>query len=430
MNIETLRKTAPPLKQGKEIQLIVPSQFVLDNGIEVYCLDGGGQDVLMLDLAFAAGAALGDKPLVAHFTNKCLKEGTISYSSRQIAETLDYYGAVLSNSTTRDDARISLFCLNKHLEALLPVFAEVVLSPLFPETEIKTITEKSKQEFIVEMQKVRTLARRAFAKTVFGAGHPYGRTAEAAHYESVNSGLLSDFYNLYYQQARFRIIAAGRIPKNLRSLLNKAFGRHITSTAIAGMEFPQNDDREVVKQLFVEKPDSLQSGLAIGRRMFNLHHPDYNRMQVVNTIFGGYFGSRLMTNIREDKGYTYGIHSSLVSMQQAGLLQITTQVGTEVTRQAMDEVFAEIDRMRNQPVPAEELELVKNYLLGVFMQHADGAISQAQLLRSVLDYQNDMSYYQRYLDTIKSITIEEIQDLAVKYLQPEEMIKVVVGKEF
>ncbi len=414
--------------QGKEIQLITPSHFVLDNGVEVYCLDGGGQDVLMLDLAFTAGTALSEKSLVAHFTNKCLKEGTMSFSAQQIAETLDYYGAVLNNTTTRDDARISLFCLNKHLEAQLPVFAEVVLSPLFPEAEVKTIAEKSKREFMVEMQKVRTLARRTFTETVFGADHPYGRNAEATDYESLDSGLLTKFYTQFYRKARFRIIAAGRIPKNIHSLLNSTFGQHEASSVTAAMDFPRDEEEVKGIERLVEKADSLQSGLAIGRRMFNLHHPDFIRMQVVNTIFGGYFGSRLMTNIREDKGYTYGIHSSLVSMQHAGLLQITTQVGTEVTRQAMDEVFFEMDRMRNEPVPAAELELVKNYLLGIFMQHADGAISQAQLLRSALDYQNDMSYYQRYLETIKSITIEEIQELAVKYLKPEEMVKVVVGK--
>lgn len=430
MNIETLRKTAPPLKQAKEIQLIDPSHFVLDNGIEVYCLDGGGQDVLLLDLAFVAGTALGKKPLAAHFTNKCLKEGTLSFSSRQIAETLDYYGAVLNNTTTRDDARISLFCLNKHLEALLPVFAEVVLSPVFPEAEVKTIVEKSKQEFLVESEKVRTLARRKFTETVFGNGHPYGKNATADDYDRMDSRWLGGFYAKFYQKAKFRIIAAGRIPKNIHSLLNKAFGQHEVSFNKPVLDFPQHETPVVEKLRFVEKSDSLQSGLAIGRRMFNLHHPDFIKMQVVNTIFGGYFGSRLMTNIREDKGYTYGIHSMLISMQQAGLLQIATQVGTEVTKQAMDEVFIEMERMRNEPVPAAELELVKNYLLGMFMQHADGAISQAQLLRSALDYQNDMSYYQRYLHTIKSITIEEIQDLAVKYLQPEEMIKVVVGKEF
>lgn len=429
MNTEQLRKTAPPLRKPENINLQEPEKFLLDNGIEVYCINAGDQEVTHLDLTYKAGTILGENPLEAYFTNKCLKEGTMSFTSKQIAETIDFYGASLNTSVSRDFAGVSLFCLSKHLEKLLPVFGEILLAPVFPGTDVKTIAEKSKQEFFVEMEKVKYLARRRFGQAIFGKDSLYGRYADAGDYDRISGELLSRFYRSYYLPAEFRVIVSGNVPKNIHRLLNKHLGQHEAS----GISVPQIKTTGSAKKepvYLVEKPQSLQSGLVVGKALFNLHHPDFIKMQVVNTVLGGYFGSRLMTNIREDKGYTYGINSTLMSMQQAGLFYISTQVGTDVTRQALDEIFKEVERLRKETIPQQELELVKNYLLGIFMQHADGPISQAQLLKSALDYQKDMSYYTTYLNTIKTITKEEIQDLAVKYLEPETMISVVAGKKF
>jgi zinc protease len=429
MNIDQLRKTAPPLKKPENIKMQEPEKFLLDNGIEVYCIDAGDQEVTHLDITYKAGTAFGTNPLEAFFTNKCLKEGTMSFSAKQIAESIDFYGAALNNSVNRDFAGISLFCLSRRLEQLMPVLKEILLNPVFPENEVKTIASKSKQEFLVEMEKVKYLARRHFGQAVFGKESRYGRYADAAAYDQISSGLLAAFYRTYYLRAAFRIIASGSVPKNIQHLLNQHLGQHeVAEISLPEVKTTRLDTKEPF--YLVEKPQSLQSGLVVGKELFNLHHPDFIKMQVVNTVLGGYFGSRLMTNIREDKGYTYGINSSLMSMQRAGLFYISTQVGAEVTRQALDEVFKEIVRLRNETIPQQELDLVKNYLLGIFLQHADGPISQAQLLKNALDYDNDMSYYQRYLRTIKSITVEEIQDLAVKYLEPDSMISVVVGKKF
>jgi len=428
MNIEQLRTKAPKTHQVEKIDLPEPEHFRLDNGIPVYCINAGDQEVLKIDLNFPVGSANGEKPLAAYFTNQCLREGTENFSSAQIAEMLDYYGASLNTSVSRDDSRVMLFCLNKYLDQLIPVLGEILLRPTFPDAEVKTVAHRSKQEYLVEMEKVKVVARKEFGKVVFGESHPYGKYAAAADYDNIDGATLADFNKRYYLNAKFRMIVSGKIPANIRELLNDNFGwRQVTEIHRPenGAAIPPADKR----LHFIEKPGSLQSGLAVGKAMFNLHHPDFIKMQVVNTIFGGYFGSRLMTNIREDKGFTYGINSHLVSMQQAGMLYIATQVGTEVTQQALDEIFDEMDRMRAEPVPQHELDLVKNYLLGVFLQQADGPFAQAELLKPVLDYKLDLSHYQRYIQTIKTITIEEIQDLAVKYLDPASMVSVVVGEK-
>lgn len=427
MNIEILRKTAPFVKQAESLDLPEPELFLLDNGIPVYCIDAGDQEVLKIDLNFIAGSSLDEKPVVHYFTNSCLKEGTKNFSSQQIAETLDYYGATLTSGITKDDGRVTLFCLNKYLGQLMPVFGEIILLPTFPDNEVRTVASRSKQEFLVELEKVSFLARRNFGKTLFGADHPYGKSADVEDYDNINGDLLTAYYRKHYLNSKFRIIVSGRIPKHIRQLLNDHFGQH----EVYGKSVQKLNQAgaPLTKSLFIEKPDALQSGIVIGKTLMNMYHPDFIKVKFVNTIFGGYFGSRLMTNIREDKGYTYGIHSVMLSMQHAGMLYITTQVGTDVTQQAIDEVFKEIDRLRSEPVPQDELDLVKNYNLGVFLQQADGPFAQGELLSSVLDYQLDLSYYKKYLETIKTITTEEIQDLAVKYLDPDSMLCVLAGKK-
>lgn len=426
MNIEILRKTAPPVKPVENINLTEPEFFTLDNGIPVYCLNAGDQEVLQLDLNFGFGTAADGLPLAAYFTNLCLKEGTKSYTSRQIAEQLDFYGATINASVTRDHSRLTLYCLNKHLHLLLPLLEELLLAPTFPLNEVKTIVNLSKQEFLVEMEKVKTIARRHFGMAVFGTSHPYGKYAVAEDYDKISHESLLEFYAKYYQSAKFRIIASGRIPLNLNRLLNKHLGQHAVKETLPMAIGPA--EPASTKHHFIKKSGSLQSGIAIGKILFNMHHPDYSKMKIVNTIFGGYFGSRLMTNIREDKGYTYGINSVLMSMQYAGMLMIATQTGTEVTRPAVNEIFTEMERLRHEPVPREELDLVKNYMLGLLLQQADGPFAQGELLKMVLDYQLDLSYFQKFINTIKSVTTEEIQDLAVKYLDPNSMISVVVGE--
>jgi predicted Zn-dependent peptidase len=179
---------------------------------------------------------------------------------------------------------------------------------------------------------------------------------------------------------------------------------------------------------FTAKDDALQSALRIGKATINKKHHDFLPFMVVNTIFGGYFGSRLMTNIREDKGYTYGIGSGLASLNHAGMFFIASEVGNEVTGKAIEQIFIEIEKLRNEPVKEEELSLVKNYLLGTFLRSADGPFALADLFKATLDYGLDMSYYDTFLHTVKNITIKDIQDIAVKYLQPDSMIRLVVGK--
>lgn len=427
MAINDFRTSAPPRGEIDWINLQQPEVFKLDNGIEVYLLISGTEDMMKVDIAFDAGKVYEKQPLVAMFTAKCLIEGTQKYKAADIAESVDFYGAHLNTFNTMDNAQASLYCLNKHLEHLLPVMQEVVLQPVFPEEEINTIVAKTREEFLIKMEKVDFLAHQAFQTFAFGKGHPYCASVDAEDYDNLNSGLLQEFFGQHYFSENIRIVVSGKVPVNTDTLLNQYFGAHRVYPQKNQLIVPAN--QATLGDYLILKEDALQSAIQLGKLFINKLHPDYHKVKVMNTLFGGYFGSRLMTNIREDKGYTYGIRSVMLTMLQSGLFFISAQVGADVTQKAVDEVFYEIKRLQTEPVEREELDLVKNYLMGGFLRSADGPFALAELVKGVAEYNLGLDFYNSYIKTIKTITPEEIQHMAVKYLQPDSLIKVVAGKK-
>ena len=156
---------------------------------------------------------------------------------------------------------------------------------------------------------------------------------------------------------------------------------------------------------------------------------EFFKLQILNTVFGGYFGSRLMSNIREDKGYTYGIGSAITSMEDAMFFFLSTEVGADVTNEALKEVYFELDRLRDELVSEEELVMVKNYMLGSMLKSSDGPFSMADKYKAVYFKGEDLSFYDRYISMVNNVTSEELLEVAKKYFDPEEMLEVVVGKK-
>jgi len=422
------RQTAPDIEFVKGINPVEPEFVTLDNGIPVYLINSANQDLVKIELLFEAGKWYEEKPLVATFTSKMLKEGTRSMTSGQIADRIDYYGAHLETSADKDMGYISLYTLNKHLERTLPVLADVVMNPAFTAGELETLRQNRMQRFIVNNEKVRYLAKRKFNTLIYGHEHPYGRIFEVEDFAGIRREDLVDFHASHYSARHCKIIAAGSIRPDFITLLNKHFSGFLSQqTGInpnGKISFPAVDPAKNK----ITKQDAVQSAIRIGRTLFNKTHADYARLKVLNTILGGYFGSRLMTNIREEKGYTYGIGSGIVSLQHSGYFFISSEVGAEVTTDAVKEVYHEIDRLQQDLVPADELDLVKNYMLGTFLRSLDGAFSLSENYKGLLEYGLDYDYLRKFVDVVRSVTPEELRDLAGKYLNTRDLTELTVGK--
>jgi len=432
----TDRKTPPGFKAVQKIKFIESVENPLNNGMPLYLIDTGTQGLIMIELIFPAGLWYQPSPLLASTANAMLNEGTSKYSSAEIAGKIDYYGAFLEMESGKDFAYVSLYTLNKHLKNTLPLLEEIIKNSIFPEREFEIYLQNKKQKFIVNNEKVGFVAGKKFNEILFGNDHPYGYNVTLNDFDRLKRKDVVGFYDRFYKLDACRIIAAGKIPDDLIYMLNKHFGGCDCSKDIPrvgggkGLErrvsLPFGEDRG---EVFIPKKDALQSAIRIGKKLFNKKHPDYMGMQILNTVLGGYFGSRLMANIREDKGYTYGIYSVLVSLQNEGCFFISTEAGVVVCNKAIDEIYGELRRLREELIPKEELELVKNYMLGALLRSIDGPFALAHKFKGIMEYGLDYGYYKMLIDTIKEITSVKLNDLANKYLQQEDMHQVVVGKK-
>jgi len=423
------RKIIPAFKTIEKIEMIHASEKRLRNNIPVYAINAGTQEIIKIEFLFSAGMYQQEMPLQATTVNSMLEEGTSKMNAAQIADAVDFYGAFLEVGVEQDNASVILYTLNKHLKATLPVVEQVIKDAMFPQSELETHLKNKKQKFLVNNQKVATLARKRFCELVFGEQHPYGRDVKDADFEKIGREQLLRFYAACYRSSNCRIILSGKVDDTVYTALDDLFGGNDWAGSAnidkGTVPLATTADREQL----IFKEDALQSAIRIGKPMFNKTHTDYHPVQVLNTVYGGYFGSRLMSNIREDKGYTYGIGSGLVSLKHGGYFFISTEVGVDVCSNAITEIYFEMNRLREELVGEEELQLVKNYMLGTFLRNADGPFALADRFKGLLEYGLGYEYFDRYIATVKSITASEIRELANRYFDKSSMIELVVGKK-
>lgn len=419
------RAIAPPFGTIKSVTLIEPQVHHLDNGIPIFSIDAGPQEVTRIELVFEAGTATADRMLIASATAKLLTAGTTTRTAAEIAESVDFYGAYLQEEIAHDDCSINLFTLSKHLHHTLPVLADVYANPTFLEEEVAAYLSKSQQEMMVKQEKVSYLGTKAFAAAMFGGDHPYGRSASVSDYDSITRDELVGFYQDHIKNRIKHIIVAGNLNKNTVEQLNNAFGndkRKAYESSIVEVGAHNSG------KIHVEKDGAVQNSIKIGRLLFNRKHADFNGMRILTTVLGGYFGSRLMSNIREDKGYTYGISAGLVSMKNTGYLSISTEVGADVCKPAITEIFKEIELLRKDLVSTDELELVRNYMLGSILKSVDGPFAIADKWKTYLRYDLGVNSHHNLIKQIQNITPERLRELANTYMKRNDLTVVTAGK--
>ncbi|MCY7410662.1 MAG: insulinase family protein [Chitinophagales bacterium] len=420
------RTIAPQVYGVEKITLPKIDRLQLSNGIQVHCINAGVQEVTKIEIMFDGGRWQEPLRSVAAATSKTILDGTKSKTSQQISEAIEFFGASVNADAAIDYSHITLFTLTKHLPSLLPLLHEVISEASFPERELNTYIQNSKQRLMVNLQKVDFLAHKEFNERLYGKLHPNGYTTAAEDYDFITNDVLQKFHAQVYKQGGCKIIIAGKAGDAELKLLDDHFGKDVR-THSNGKEkiFAVETTRD--QKFWVEKNDSVQSAIRIGRHCINKQHTDFPSMRVLNTIFGGYFGSRLMQNLREEKGYCYGVHSSLISFQKTAHLSVSTEVGKDVTQAAVNEIYNELNRLRTEIIPEEELQLVKNYLLGVILADADGAFNVAEIVRGLVVYDQTEKNFYESIEKIKSVTSNELQVLAQKYFDPQTMIEVVAG---
>ncbi|NCD70068.1 insulinase family protein [Mucilaginibacter sp. R11] len=421
------RTLAPHFGAIEHIKLVEPKHIKLPNGSNLYYFNSGEQDLVRIEWVFGNVRFNADRPLLNSAVITMLTEGTSTLTASQIADKIDYYGAFLQAEYGYDNSVVTLYSLSKHLASTLPVIKDIITDSVFPESELQTYIRNQQQKLQVSLQKNDVVARRTFNKAIYGESL-YGFAGDGADYQQLQRADMLAHFKQMYQPSNCDIFLAGKIDDEVLNLVTDAFGASWANG-------PESADisQPAVKSsnelfYFIEKPEALQSAIRIGTRSINRSHPDFPALQVLNTILGGYFGSRLMANIREDKGYTYGIGSGMSALKHGGALFIATEVGADVCRDALSEIEKEINRLKTELVPQEELDLVRNYMLGSLLGSLENVFSHADKFKNVYFSDLDYAYYDRYTNVVKAITPQDVLDLANKYLDFDKMYKVIVGK--
>jgi zinc protease len=421
------RTEAPQFNGVENINLIRPEHLKLDNGCNVFTVNSGDQDLVRIEWIFTNLKFNPNKPLLNVAVNTMLTEGTSTLTAAQIADKIDFYGAFLQVDYSYDHSQVTLYTLTKHLQKTLPVIKDIITDSIFPEKELQTYIRNQQQKLQVSMQKNDFVARRLFNKALNGETI-YGLAAEPEDFQSLNREDLLTHYKQMYQPANCTIVIAGKANPDILKDVLSAFDTLWTNTSevidITQPALEPSADRFI----YQEKQDALQSAIRIGMPFINRTHPDFPGMQVLNTVFGGYFGSRLMTNIREDKGYTYGIGSGMTSFKQTGSFFIASEVGADVCKSAVDEIEKEINLLKNELIGDDELSLVRNYMLGSLLGSLENVFSHADKFKNLYFSGLGYDYYDRYTQTVKNITAAELQALANKYFNFDDFYKVIVGK--
>lgn len=415
----------PAVQPLNEIKFPTLVKKSLNNNVPVFFIQQGKVPVLQISIVFYAGNTASNLKYLPLATNSLITEGTVHKSSQQIFEELDFYGAYLQTYCANEIADVSLYASAKHVDKVLPVFFEVLTEPSYPEHEIKLWQQRHIEQLKVNKQKTSYLASNAFKQALF-PNHPYGYVLDEQDYSAVEQKELQNFHkNAYIPENSYIIVAGdGYEVEHVLNMLNQYWG-HQTQAIFNKPDIPLSAPQK--GYIHVPKADAMQATLRIGVRMPHHSHPDFLKLKVLITLYGGYFGSRLMSNLREEKGYTYGVYAYLTGLKQESFMTIGTDVGIEVAQDAIMQIKNEAEKLQQESIETEELEIVRNYMLGQLTGDFETAFNTADYYKSLITSGYEHEYLQKLVQTIKTCSTKELQELAQLYLDPNEWTVVSAG---
>lgn len=418
------RTQAPSFRPVVSYTLPKPEVRHLRNEQKLYIWETHTQPVVALQGLFRAGKQYEARPGIADFMAKMLREGTQKQDHQEIANTVARHGAHLQFRTSGYFLEVELFCLPRFLPSMLGLLHELLYQSTFPQARLDQLLRLQADQLLVNQQKNSFVATEQFRKHLFGADHPLGRLIEPEVLLSIESQELQDFFNQYVRQRPAEWFLTGAFSEEVPELIDQYFGQESLRDA---PKLPQHTPAPSYKQVYVEKEQAVQTSLRLGRFTLPAHAPDFPAMQVMNEIFGGYFGSRLMQNLREERGLTYGVFSHLqVRRESEALWMVGADVRKENRQEARDEIFNELAAMQKLQVSQEELERVLNYLSGAFVSDLSTPFAVTDKFMNLRRMELPDTYYDQLIPTWRSLTREQVQEAAQKY-GAGQWLEVMVG---
>ncbi|MEO5907170.1 MAG: pitrilysin family protein [Saprospiraceae bacterium] len=409
-------------------QLNLPEYEVsrLPNGIPMYVLRGGSEPVMKVEVVFRAGGWHETKSGVAEFMAGLMSEGTQKLTSAQLAEYIESRGATIQTRGGVDTVRVRLYTLTRYLPELMDVITDVINSPAFDAGELKVYAENKVERLKIDLKKNEVLAYRHLTEAIYGPAHPYGKNMDPEHFLTITSDDLREHHQRYIKPEKAMVFVSGSFGAKEIDLLHHTLGQWTPAHSNGISSTPDPEAISQIGLLEFDGPQSHQAAIRIGCRLFPQDHPDYAGLYVLNTILGGYFGSRLMTEIRENLGMTYGIYSSIDSFAKDGCFYISTETATDNITAVIGAIRAEVHKLRDELIPEEELMMARNYLMGHLMTQLDGPFSSLDFIKSMKIEHLEAAQFAHLIGTIQSLTPENLKALANRYLDLDQWATIVV----
>ena len=424
---EDFRKTAPKAGPAPKIQLGTYEQFELQNGLKVILVENHKTPSVSFQVFIDVPPILeGEVAGTASMAGELLSKGTTTKSKAQIDEEVDFIGANMASSASG----VRGASLTKHQDKLLTLMADVLLHPSFPEAEFEKLKKQTLSNLASEKDDPNAILGNVQDVLCYGSAHPYGELMTEQSVEKITLDECKKFYETYFKPNISYLVIVGDIKKDAaKNAAEKYFGSwktgEVPKTEVPAVAFPGETTVD-----FVAKTGAVQSVLAITYPVdLKPGSDDAIKARVMNTLFGGYFRSRLNNNIREDKGYSYGVRSTLSSDRHVGYFSAGGSVRNEVTDSSIIEFLKEMKTLTEQKVPVEELTLVKNVLSGSFARQLERPETVARFALNTARYNLPKDYYATYLEKISAVSPDDILAMAKKYLKPEQARILVVGNK-
>jgi zinc protease len=417
------RKIAPPFVESTAFDLIRPNTTTLPNGIPVFFISGGSQEVIKVTLIFQAGRWCEEVWGSSHFSSHLLSKGTRQKASFEIAQLFDRFGAHLEVSPGLDFVSLSLYALTPYLQPVLQLLNEILQQPVFPEKELDQMKAIYQQNLKVNLEKTSFLASKLFRKSLFGEDHPYGKELGEKEVEALTQKDVVNYYNTFFTSTP-SVFVAGKIENETEKQILEIF---------SSWKPGKTPNKKIVLQekkpfhLYTEKEESVQSSIRVGCRSVVRSHPDHAAATFVSHVLGGYFGSRLMKNIREEKGLTYGIHASLNPLKNDGYLVIGADVNKENVEITIEEIRKELQRLRQEKISKDELTTARNHFIGSLQSEITTPFAHADKLKTIYLFGLPSTYYQDMIRTVQQMNEDRFMEVSEKYFNESNFFELAVG---
>jgi len=402
------RQLAPEIRSIHQIH----TGFNAPEG-NIYRIDSE-EGVFKLEIIYpGAGFGVVEDKFSALYAMDLLLSGTKTKSASDISEAIDAFGAYVFKGCDYYTSFLTIYGLNSDIKNILSIVKESSENCIYPLHEVEIFKNRKVSELNINLNKTNFLANRSINQQIFGTNHPFSTISDEQLIQSINSHQLVGFKDKYLNEPYY--IFTGPSGTNIKEILLH-LGFYISDVQVLSKGEEQMP-ADGLNDLVISKKGSTQNSIRLGKLLPGRTEKDYFTISLFNLVLGGYFGSRLMKNIREEKGLTYGIHSSITPFKHYSVFKISSECNNSLTETVKNEIEKEIQILQNELIGEEELTTAKNYLLGSLMRNFDGAFNISERYKSFLELESPLDFYDRYIAAVNTISSEDLKACANNYFQ-------------